>query len=423
MVSQPETSRRILPFHYAWVVVAVTFLTLLIASATRTIPSVVIVPLETEFRWDRSSISFAIAISLFAYGFGGPIAGSLVDRFGPRRVMVAGLALIAFGLYMLQSITELWQLHLYWGLVIGVGTGVIANVLGATVAARWFNKYRGLVVGVMGAAGAAGQLIFLPLLISLNTDIGWRSMIVVVTIIVAVLIVPVLLFMRNRPRDMGLPPVGGEITSAAAIAQEQHGTSMRDAIRTRDFWLLAISFFVCGYTTNGLIGTHLLPHAVEHGFVEVETAGALGLMGLMNIFGTLASGWLSDRYDNRKLLATYYGLRALSLLALPFIIEYRGLLIFAVVYGLDWIATVPPTVNLTAQRFGRASLGTIYGWIFCSHMIGAGIAAQAGGFFHDKLGDYHLIFISAALLGFIASMLSMRISTRKAKPAPVAATT
>lgn len=422
MASQTETpSRRLLPFHYAWIVVAVTFLTLLFASGTRTIPSVIIRPLEAELTWDRTSISFAVAISLFAYGFGGPIAGSLVDRFGPRRVMVAGLALNAFGLYMLQSITEIWQLHVYWGLVIGVGTGIIANVLGATVAARWFNKHRGLVVGMMGAAGAAGQLLFLPALISLNTSEGWSSMIGIVTIAVAALIVPVLLLMRSRPADIGQQPFGGEMISAAAIAQEQIGTSMRDAIRTRDFWLLALSFFICGYTTNGLIGTHLLPHAVEHGFVEVETAGALGLMGLMNIFGTLASGWLSDRYDNRKLLAMYYGLRALSLLALPFIIEFRGLLIFAVIYGLDWIATVPPTVNLTAQRYGRASLGTIYGWIFCAHMIGAGIAAQAGGFFHDKLGDYHLIFISAALLGLIASMLSMRISTRRAKPAPAPA--
>jgi predicted MFS family arabinose efflux permease len=227
---------------------------------------------------------------------------------------------------------------------------------------------------------------------------------------VGLLLVPVLLLMRDRPRDIGLEPVGGESPQVLAAAGEQAAaTPLAQAVRTADFWLLAGSFFICGYTTNGLIGTHLLPHTVEHGFVEVEAAGALGLMGLMNIFGTLVSGWLTDRYDNRKLLATYYGLRALSLLALPFIIEMRGLLLFAIVYGLDWVATVPPTVNLTARRFGRASLGTLYGWIFCSHMIGAGLAAQAGGVFRDLLGDYHLIFLSAAVLGFVASMLAMRI--------------
>jgi predicted MFS family arabinose efflux permease len=234
------------------------------------------------------------------------------------------------------------------------------------------------------------------------------------------MLIPVALFMRNRPQDVRLTPVGGE-TSIAAQAINAAVTPLREALRTRDFWLLAISFFICGYTTNGLIGTHLLPHTVEHGFVEVETASALGLMGIMNIFGTLASGWLSDRYDNRKLLMTYYGLRGLSLAALPFVIEMRGLFIFAVIYGLDWVATVPPTVNLTAQRFGRGSLGTIYGWIFCSHMIGAGIAAQAGGFFRDLLGDYHLIFISAAILGLVAAGLATRITTDGKKPSAVPA--
>jgi predicted MFS family arabinose efflux permease len=200
---------------------------------------------------------------------------------------------------------------------------------------------------------------------------------------------------------------------------------LREAARTRDFWLLAGTFFICGYTTNGLIGTHLLPHTLEHGFVEAEISWALAFMGMMNIFGTLASGWLSDRTDNRYLLACYYGFRALSLAALPFILEMRGMLIFALIYGLDWVATVPPTVNLTANRFGRASLGTIYGWIFCSHMIGAGIASYAGGLFRDVLGDYHLIFISAALLGLLASGMALLISRpqkpKAATPPPAAA--
>ena len=409
-----------LRWHYAWMIVVVTFAVLLVAAGVRTAPTVIIKPLEAEFGWDRGSISFAVAISLFAYGFGGPVGGSLVDRFGPRRVMFGGLGLTALGLVPLLGLTELWQLHLLWGLVIGIGTGAVANVLGATVANRWFTKYRGLAVGLFGAASATGQLIFLPLMVALTSANGWRSALVLMAAACAALLIPVALFMRDKPSDIGAAPVGADDPTLVknAASDDNRKTSLRDAIRTRDFWLLSASFFICGYTTNGMIGTHLLPHSVEHGFTEVAAAGAIGVMGMMNIIGTLASGWLTDRYDNRKLLAAYYGFRGLSLLALPFIIEMRGLLIFAVIYGLDWIATVPPTANLTAQRFGRGSLGTLYGWIFCSHMIGAGLAAYAGGFFRDLLGDYHLFFLSAALMGIIASMLSLRISLRGVTPKP-----
>lgn len=424
--------------HYAWIVVIVTFLALLTSAGVRTAPSVIIKPLETEFGWSRSSISLAVAVSLFAFGFGAPLGGTLIDRLGPRRVMLGGLALIAAGLVPLVSLQELWHLHLLWGLVVGIGTGAVAGTLGATVAVRWFNQYRSLVVGLFGAASAAGQLVFVPTLISLASSqnwwntlwkavlvgqphslphtlvaapaaYGWRMVILVLAGSTLAVLVAALLFMRNRPEDMGLQAIGQ--TSAGAAQTNIRATPLRDAIRTRDFWLLAGSFFVCGYTTNGLIQTHLLPHTLEHGFVEGDIAGALALMGIMNIAGTLASGWLSERYDNRKLLATYYGLRGLSLAALPFILEMRGMLLFSVVYGLDWVATVPPTVNLTAQRFGRGSLGSLYGWIFCSHMIGAGIASYAGGFFRDLLGDYHLIFLSAAVMGLIAVGLSLTISS------------
>ncbi len=394
--------------YYGWIIVAVTFAALLVSSGIRTAPSVVIVPLEADFGWSRAEISLAVAISLFAFGLGGPIGGGLVDRFGPRRVMIAGLVLTFAGLLPLIGLSAQWHLIVLWGLVVGVGTGIVTNVLGATVALRWFNRYRGVVVGLFGAASAAGQLLFVPSLIGVASAGGWSAVFAVLTAITAAVLVPVVLWMRDRPQQMGLEPLGE--ASAATRASDAHQTPLRDALRTRDFWLLAGSFFICGYTTNGLIGTHLLPHTLEHGFVEAEISWALAFMGLMNIFGTLASGWLSDRYDNRVLLATYYTFRGLSLAALPFIIEMQGMLIFALIYGLDWVATVPPTVNLTAQRFGRSSLGTIYGWIFCSHMIGAGIASYAGGLFRDTLGDYHLIFISAAVLGLVAAVLALSIS-------------
>jgi MFS family permease len=405
--------------HYGWIIVVVTFLALLVSSGVRTAPTILIKPLNSEFNWSITSISTAVAISLFAFGFGAPLGGSLVDRFGPRRVMLAGLVMIGLGLAPLVGLTDIWQLHLFWGLVVGIGTGTVTNVLGATVALRWFNQHRGVVLGIFGAASAAGQLIFVPSLIALATTSGWRAVIAALAIAVVAVLAPVFLLMRNRPQDKNLEPVGAATTVSANV--DTRKTPLREAIHSRDFWLLAGSFFICGYTTNGMIGTHLLPHTLEHGFVEAEISWALALMGVMNIIGTTASGWLSDRYDNRKLLAMYYGFRGMSLAALPFILEMRGMLLFAVIYGLDWVATVPPTVNLTAQHFGRGSLGTLYGWIFCSHMIGAGLASYAGGWFRDQLGDYHLIFISAAVMGLLAVALSLNIRPVRATVAMSAA--
>ncbi len=418
------SSRRGVAPHYAWVVVLVTFFVLLAAAGVRAAPGVLIKPLEAEFGWDRSSISLAIAVSILAFGLGAPLSGGLIDRFGPRRVMLGGLALIVAGLLPLMWLRDLWQLHVFWGLVTGIGTGAVTNVLGATVALRWFRTHRGLVVGAFAAASSAGQLIFIPTLQWVVLQDGWRTAIVALAVATASLVVPVMLLMRDRPADVGRTPFGDDGTEAAAAAdaaEAGRSTPLRDAARTRDFWLLAGSFFICGYTSNGLIGTHLIPHAVEHGFTEVTAAGAVALMGTMNIVGTLASGWLTDRYDNRRLLAVYYGFRALSIAALPFILEVPWLMVFAVVYGLDWIATVPPTANLTARIYGRGSLGTIYGWIFCSHMVGAALAAWLGGFFRDILGDYHMIFMSAAILGFIAVALTQRISIPGAGPRPAAA--
>jgi MFS family permease len=398
---------------YAFVIVAVTFVVLLAAAGVRAAPGVLIKPLEAEFGWDRASISLAIAVSILAFGLGAPLSGGLIDRFGPRRVMLGGLVLVVGGLVPLALMTDLWQLHLFWGIVTGVGTGAVTNVLGATVALRWFRTHRGVVLGAFAAASSAGQLIFIPSLQAVVLDAGWRTAVGGMAAILGLTLLPVLLLMRDRPSDVGqqaFGATGDAATEAADQAEAVRSTPLREAARSRDFWLLAGSFFICGYTSNGLIGTHLIPHAVEHGFTEVTAASAVALMGTMNIVGTMASGWLTDRYDNRRLLAAYYGFRALSIAALPFILEVPQLFLFAVVYGLDWIATVPPTANLTARIFGRGSLGTIYGWIFFSHMVGAALAAFLGGLFRDVYGDYHAIFISAALIGFVAVLFASRIS-------------
>ena len=397
--------------HYGWLIVGITFMALLISSGIRTAPSVMFKGLEAQFQWTRTDVSIAVMISLFAFGLGAPLGGSLIDRLGPKRIMLLGLSLNTFGLICLQFVTALWQFHIFWGLVIGVGTGLVTNVLGATVALRWFNQYRGLVLGIFGAASAAVQTFIFPALIGIAAAYNWQAVLFTLAVCAGTALIPILIFMRNQPQDIGLSAVGE--ATVLSVQTDSRRTSLADAVKTRDFWLLVLSFFICGFTTNGLIETHLLPHALEHGFVQTEMASAIALMGIMNILGALASGWLTERYDNRRLLMLYYGFRAISLMLLPFILEMQGMFLFAIVYGWDWVATVPPTINLTAQRFGRASVGTLYGWIFCAHMFGAGIASYAAGFFRDMLGDYHLIFISAAVMGIIASGLAVSITNPK----------
>jgi MFS family permease len=320
------------------------------------------------------------------------------------------------------ALHDLWQFFAFWGIVVGIGTGAVGNVLGATVAHRWFRTHRGLVLGAFGAATSTGQLLFIPAMASLTVSIGWRAAIELLVVVSILVLVPVAIFMRDKPEDVGIKAYGEQLVlSDEERASDTRSTPMRVALRTSDFWLLAGSFFICGYTSNGLIGTHLIPHAIEHGFTEVTAASAVGLMGAMNIIGTLGSGWLSDRFDNRKLLAAYYGFRALSLSLLPLIFDVQGLYIFSIVYGLDWIATVPPTANLVAGIYGRASLGTIYGWVFFSHMTGAAIAAYAAGYMHTVVGDYNLMFISAALFGAVAAGLALRIQAPARTAAAAAA--
>ena len=328
---------------------------LLVSAGVRAAPGALLTPLQDSFGWSRGSISLVVAVSILTYGIGGPVAGSLIDRFGPRRVAVGGLVVIAAGLAPLVFLTEEWQFFVLWGVVVGVGTGAVSSVLGATVATRWFRTHRGMVVGLFAAASSAGQLVFLPTFVTVIEATDFRVALGGAALITLALAVPALLFLRDRPSDVGRRSYGDDGSAAHARAEQAEaadGMSLRQAMRSADFWLLAGSFFVCGYTSNGLIGTHLISHAIEHGFTPATAAGAVGVMGMMNVFGTLASGWATDRFDNRKLLAAYYGFRALSITWLPAIDATGWLFLFAIVYGLDWIATVPPTTNLTAKLFG-----------------------------------------------------------------------
>jgi sugar phosphate permease len=408
--------------HYAWIVMAVTFVTLILGSGVRSAPGVLMVPLEAEFHWSRGTISFAVAVNLLLYGLLGPFSAAMMERFGLRRIMLFAVTTVGIGVGLTAVMREAWQLVLLWGVVVGFGAGCAAQVLGATVAARWFTAQRGLVVGILASSAAAGQLIFLPAFASLVTGYGWRATVVVI-VATALAILPIVYFlMRDRPEDIGLKPYGetGETKPAAKLTGNPVAlafTTLFAAARHRDFWLLTGSFFVCGASTNGLIGTHLIPACLDYGIPEMVGAGLLATMGLLNFGGTTLSGWLSDRVDNRILLMIYYGLRGLSLLCLPFsFVSFYGLSLFAIFYGLDWIATVPPTVRLTAATFGREKAGIVFGWVFASHQLGSAFAAYFAGEMRTDLGSYMEAFIISGLLCFVAAGMVLLIG--RDRPAP-----
>jgi MFS family permease len=403
--------------HYGWVVVAATFLTMLVTAAAMGTPGVLIVPLEHEFGWSDAQISSALALRIVLYGLFGPFAAAFMNRFGVRRVIVAALALIAAGLLASLAMTQLWQLIVLWGIVVGVGTGLTAIVLAATVATRWFNHRRGLVMGMLAASSATGQLVFLPLIAELTTRFGWRIALVFVSVVLALTAIVALVLMRDRPSDLNLP-LYGEI---AVSPQPPAGVGLvsllmsplivlRDCARVPVFWVLFATFFVCGSSTNGLVQTHFITLCHDYGLAATAAASVLAMMGAFDFIGTIGSGWLSDRFDNRWLLFWYYGLRGLSLLYLPFTdFTFYGLSLFAVFYGLDWIATVPPTVKLTADRFGRERAGMVFGWIFAGHQIGAASAAFGAGLVRTEYSTYLPAFFIAGALCLLAAVLILTV--------------
>jgi MFS family permease len=415
--------------HYGWVVVGVTFFTLLIGAAAMGTPGVLIVPLEKEFGWSDAQISSALALRIMLFGLFGPFAAAFMNRFGVRRVIIAAMALIAAGLLASLAMTQVWQLVLLWGVVVGVGTGLTAMVLAATVATRWFNHRRGLVIGMLAASNATGQLVFLPLIAELTTRYGWRAALVFIAVMLGAVALVASLLMRDRPSDLGLP-LYGETKVTPPPAQGVGLVSLlmapllvlKDAARVPIFWVLFGTFFVCGSSTNGLIQTHFITLCHDYGLPAVTAASVLAVMGVCDFFGTIGSGWLSDRFDNRWLLFWYYGLRGLSLLYLPFTdFTFYGLSLFAVFYGLDWIATVPPTVKLTADRFGPEKAGMVFGWIFAGHQIGAASAAFGAGLVRTEYSTYLPAFFTAGALCLFAAVLVLTVRNSSAKAISAAA--
>ena len=410
--------------HYGWVMVGVTFLTALITAGTVGAPGVFIVPLQQEFGWTTAEISSALSIRFMLFGLMAPFAAALMNRYGLRNVTLSALLIVTSALLASLAMTKVWHLLLLWGVVIGIGTGMTALVLGATVAARWFDARRGLVVGMLTASTATGQLVFLPMLAGITDRYGWRIALSLVCAMLGVAAFAVLMVMRDRPGDVGLRPFGDKGTgplpapppNTAPIMTAALGT-LRDAAQTRTFWILFATFFICGASTNGLVQVHLIPMCLDFGIPQVQAASLLAAMGIFDFFGTIVSGWLSDRYDNRWLLSWYYGLRGLSLLMLPFTdFSFYGLSLFAMFYGLDWIATVPPTVRLTAQRFGPERANLVFGWVFAGHQAGAAFAAFGAGLSRTVLATYLPAFFIAGALCLVASLIVLAIS-RAPKPA------
>jgi predicted MFS family arabinose efflux permease len=410
--------------HYGWAVVAVTFLTMLVTAGAVGAPGVLILPLQQEFGWETAEISGALAIRLLLFGLMGPFAAAFMNRYGVRRITLIALSLIATGLLLSLAMTRVWQLIALWGVVVGIGTGLTALVLGATVATRWFSDRRGLVIGLLTASSATGQLVFLPLLATLTEQVGWRPAVALVCIVLGLAALLVFALMRDRPSDLGLAAFGekqGEAIPHVPGAATSPLLALRDAARTREFWILFGTFFICGASTNGLLQTHFIPLCADYGMAAVGAASVLAMMGVFDFFGTVGSGWLSDRYDNRWLLFWYYGLRGLSLLYLPFTeFSFYGLSLFALFYGLDWIATVPPTVKLTAMKFGRERANLVFGWIFAGHQLGAASAAFGGGLSRTALDSYLPAFFVAGGLCLIAASLVLTLSAGARDAAVVA---
>ena len=428
----PTTARRRFRWpHRAWAVAAVTFLAMIAAAAFRSSTGVLIEPVEAEFGWTRTWTSGAVSLNLLLFGLTAPFAAALMERFGVRRVASLALAAVSLGTALTLLMTQEWQLLLLWGVVIGLGTGSIALVLGAIVAGRWFEQRRGLVMGVFSAGSATGQLIVLPPVAYLATHAGWRWA-AAVTSLLALLMVPlVYAVLRDRPSDVGLAPYGAPPPAADAqgvagavpamdvpppsLARIGAVSVLRQVWRAPAFWVLAGTFFICGWSTNGLIQTHLIPAAHDHGMPATTAASLLALVGVFDMVGTVASGWLSDRVDARLLLLAYYGLRGLSLLAFPALLGPHvdpPLMLFIVFYGLDWVATVPPTVMLVRQWFGAERAGVVFGWVFASHMIGGGIAAAFAGYMRETSGAYTSSFLTAGALCLVAAVAIMLLPKR-----------
>jgi predicted MFS family arabinose efflux permease len=419
--------RSVFGRHYALAVVAIIFVALLAAAGLRSTPGVLMVPWGQAFGWSRQTISFAAAVGIFLFGLTGPFAAAAMQRFGVRITVIAALTMMSLSTAASLFMTEAWQLVLTWGVVSGVGSGCITNVLSAVIVNRWFVTNRGLVMGLFAASTSTGTLIFIPVLSAISLDHGWKPVVFCVALAMALLVPLVFLLLPEEPADIGAVPFGADADHPIEPRDRSNPlkkafSALGEGVHSRDFWLLAVTFFVCGFTTNGLVGTHMIALCSDHGMDAVAAGGLLAIMGLFDLVGTTASGWLTDRIDPRKLLFAYYGLRGLSLIYLPFAnFTFFGLSLFAVFYGLDWIATVPPTLAVANRAFGIKKAPILFGWISASHQIGAASAAFFAGASRTGTGSYLQSFVIAGFVAVVAAFLALMIGTKRQEAAPAAA--
>ncbi|MCS0635894.1 MFS transporter [Streptomyces sp. LP05-1] len=421
--------RRRFRVHRAWSVAAVTFVTIIGAAAFGSLPGLLIEPLHQEFTWSRGTIGLAVSVNLALYGLTAPFAAALMDRFGIRRVVAVALSVIAVGSLLTVWMTAAWQLVLYWGLLVGMGSGSMALAFAATVTNRWFAARRGLVTGILTAAGASGQLVFLPLLSWLVQAHGWRPAAVTVALSALAVVPFVWLLLRDHPADVGLAPYGATEPVPRPVpvpgAARRAVTVLLSAARTGPFWLLAGTFAICGASTNGLVKTHFVPAAHDHGMPITAAASLLAVIGVFDVAGTIASGWFTDRFEPRRLLAVYYALRGISLLFLPMLLApavHPPMVFFIVFYGLDWVATVPPTIALCREQYGDDS-AIVFGWVLASHQVGAAAVAFAGGLARDAFGSYDVVWYASGALCAAAALMALVIRRRPARaqaPTPAA---
>ena len=420
---------RLRRLHPAWMVAIVAFIALVGAAGFRATPSIMLHPLHEEFGWPLATISAAVSVNLILFGLTAPFAAALMERFGIRRVTAGALLLVSAGSGLTVFMRSSVELILLWGVLVGLGTGSMALAFVATVTGRWFVKRRGLVTGVLTAGGAAGQLVFLPILALVVESHGWRTAALIVSGAALAVVPLVLTWLRNSPADLGVRAYGATEdpppppADAGGAARRALG-ALAGAARTRPFWLLAGGFAICGATTNGLVGTHFIPAAHDHGMSEPTAASLLALVGLFDIVGTIASGWLTDRVDSRLLLGIYYAGRGASLLVLPMLFDATAgpsMLVFILFYGLDWVATVPPTVALCREYYGDSG-PVVFGWVFASHQIGAALAATSAGLVRDQLGNYTLAWYVAGGLAMVGAVLSLLLRRTRRPSAPVVQT-
>ena len=417
--------------HPAWIVLGAVTLCMMAGSGLRSVFGVYIKPMEAEFGWGRGALSGAAAISLLLLGAAGPVVGRLADRWGPRRVVTVALVLLGAGAIGAAFVQRLWHVYLTTGLLMALGAGGLALTTASTVAARWFEARRGVAIGIAAGGMSAGQLVVIPLAMALTLAFGWRMSFLWQGVGLLVLVLPIAVWLvGDDPAERGLRPYGAtgplETAAQAAATQKAQRVSVLDALVVPQFWLLMATFFVCGYTSNGMVLTHFMPHALEHNFSELQASTALGVMGAMNVLGTVGSGWICDRFGRRGPLAFYYFVRGLSLLFLLYVWNAPSLHLWAAIFGLNYISTVPPTTTLTANIFGRYSVGELSGWIFFAHQVGAALGAALAGWVYEWTGAYTIAFVSAALMGFLAAGLALAIreepilSPPMGAPAPAA---